>query len=59
MDDLSLLKAYDERQDQDAFAQLVRRHGGWLHSAARRQLLRLQGGVVWCDSSKASDGEAR
>jgi RNA polymerase sigma factor (sigma-70 family) len=38
MDDLELLKAYVERQDQEAFAELVRRHGRWLYSAARRQL---------------------
>lgn len=38
MDDLDLLKAYLDHQDQDAFAQLVRRHTPWLYAAAKRQL---------------------
>jgi RNA polymerase sigma factor (sigma-70 family) len=38
MDDALLLKKYVDGQDQEAFADLVGRHGGWLKSAARRQL---------------------
>lgn len=38
MDDISLLKDYVDRQDQQAFAQVVGRHGGWMYSTARREL---------------------
>ena len=38
MDDVALLTGYVDRQDQEAFAELVGRHGGWLHSAARREM---------------------
>ncbi|GEM_PF-6803908 len=38
MDEQDLLKAYAERADEGAFCELVRRHGDWVYSAARRQL---------------------
>lgn len=36
--DLELLRRYAERGDQDAFAEVVRRHLDWVHSAALRQV---------------------
>ena len=38
MDEQDLLRAYAERADEGAFTELVRRHGDWVYSAARRQL---------------------
>jgi RNA polymerase sigma factor (sigma-70 family) len=36
--DIELLRLYEERGEESAFAQLVKRHGGWIFAAARRRL---------------------
>src|SRR5688500_11874252 len=38
MTDIELLNLHLEHGDDDAFAQLVRRHAGWVHGMARRRL---------------------
>ena len=38
MDDLELLDRYHRGGEEEAFAELVRRHGEWIYPSARRQL---------------------
>ena len=38
MTDMELLRRYSAANDQDAFAELVRRHVDWVYSACRRQV---------------------